>query len=1399
MEASSSSKVTVEYHDPSGIFPLISRDLAARLPLKNLSWQSHARPLRQIKSLHVDFVPDKPTQTSLQPPATNDEGPNSIDIVGAGGDRKRNAAEKERRHQIPGLKTSPYLRIYVLRCDDKDTYKASERQKVREWIRDTAEGKREKHDACEWMVLHVVVPDTVAASEPRWRESSRDPDELKERTKSVTTWPGKSSRTVFDKLRADINETSKNSPDRIAQIRLLKKDVPPDLLPTPAIAQTLGESAQERENAWADLVAKLKSLILLPFDARVRQYEEDIAEQEARRSLPGWNFCTFFIHKEGLAKALESIGLVEDALAIYDELTVGLEMVVRDIASGNAEGTATSFASTTTDIKERIIGNAKDTGKAPSLFDKDYRVEIVRSEISVFDFCCYMFSRQKALILRLAGAQLARSEFGNNFKEGGEDLVLLAELNGSESNKLSPSDLESLVSSWTFALADQVLAEADTALLGVDGTNNGAIANASTKLQRPDFGFAMGANMYPSRTTSLPGQTRGGPQSFAGGDVPKVVDKPGLPELAAYRAELVMIKRRTLEHLAEKRGWVAGWNSTARSPTAMNEVDLDADESGEESHASDEQEAETGSSHTSSALTAKLAVALADSPSFLTTFENLSTLAVRLYTAATHAKSAETIMGDIAMLKFQQCDFTEAARYFEYVLPLYASDSWSLQEARVVRDLAECFKQLNRKGDYAQVVLNILKKVARRRIDGKKGSGDAEVSAEEYLKQLVTASADLPTDLDARMDDFFDDIELGREIGLLEDKDGFSYQFGFRHVLDDLITFDEISVKLVRVDDPQTEIVVTKTAPLEVQTGSVHVELESNSTTFGAYYIDKIILKAKRLQFVHDLRPPTIPETSALGIVYAPSGDEERNQRERPFVLLYPHVRAFEASARLAKSVHMEKTKHLEIKLNSGMNDIQSIDLKLKPASAGLRLYLGDAETTGIDRRNDKEPKVGILALDSIAPEQEAILQIPYTMDHAISKIVVRLEAHYSTAAGNFCFCAAVKLPAMMPLDVNVTDLFRHDALFSTFTARTTDRSPLVVTNAELSDSKLYAVETPSVSVLPTMVLDKSPLSLLYKITRKSNTEAVSKFAKKDAALSLAVQYQSVEELILASLSRTFAADIESSEFKHLRRLLVPVLQERARQRILPSDLDRAALLGQAKVPSFADLGWFEIVDTLSSATQRALSDWLMKWHIEHSRIDINLPTQPTNEDKCLSLAVEVPNVDIAFSVSVALLEPGLAGEAGMERVVKLGQPTPAELKISYARGWSTKAILGTQQGDQGEKSNDFFLDVQAEPETWVVAGSRRKHFTLPSVSTDDGADQVFTFPIVLVPLQLGSHPLPQLDVQAAKGDEVGEAGKTPPIATCETFCESAGVVVRVVKGLQRSRIKIVEGTESAV
>ena len=54
---------------------------------------------------------------------------------------------------------------------------------------------------------------------------------------------------------------------------------------------------QEDAANWTDLIAKLKEGILTTFDAYVTAREEEIKRSEGQRTLPGWNFCTFFILK----------------------------------------------------------------------------------------------------------------------------------------------------------------------------------------------------------------------------------------------------------------------------------------------------------------------------------------------------------------------------------------------------------------------------------------------------------------------------------------------------------------------------------------------------------------------------------------------------------------------------------------------------------------------------------------------------------------------------------------------------------------------------------------------------------------------------------------------------------------------------------------------------------------------------------------------------------------------------------------------------------------------------------------------------------------------------------------------------------------------------------------------
>jgi trafficking protein particle complex subunit 10 len=80
---------------------------------------------------------------------------------------------------------------------------------------------------------------------------------------------------------------------------------------------------------WQDILGKIKEGLLQSFDSRVVQYEEDIRKMHAQMTLPGWNYCTFFILKEGLAQSFEHMLLLEDALIQYDELEASFIQMLR--------------------------------------------------------------------------------------------------------------------------------------------------------------------------------------------------------------------------------------------------------------------------------------------------------------------------------------------------------------------------------------------------------------------------------------------------------------------------------------------------------------------------------------------------------------------------------------------------------------------------------------------------------------------------------------------------------------------------------------------------------------------------------------------------------------------------------------------------------------------------------------------------------------------------------------------------------------------------------------------------------------------------------------------------------------------------------------------------------------
>ena len=255
--------------------------------------------------------------------------------------------------------------------------------------------------------------------------------------------------------------------DRVAQVLLTEH---PDEDSREARLQS-----QDDKSGWEDLIAKMKSLILASFDLRVNQYEEDIREKELQRNLPGWNFNTYFVLKEGLARGFESVGLTEDALTGYHELSAGLNAIVDSQSEDDsAEQQTALFGDYTEDLVEafrRAERHSKSTDTSwqskPQVVDlgacilntdrKPFRDLILANKISVFDFQSYVFARQVSLLLRLGnvvvqncpptigaiieGGSDAYSEGRTRFlrpsDEDREDLTILAEVAQRASNFIS--------------------------------------------------------------------------------------------------------------------------------------------------------------------------------------------------------------------------------------------------------------------------------------------------------------------------------------------------------------------------------------------------------------------------------------------------------------------------------------------------------------------------------------------------------------------------------------------------------------------------------------------------------------------------------------------------------------------------------------------------------------------------------------------------------------------------------------------------------------------------------------------------------------------------------------------------------------------------------------------------
>lgn len=846
------------------------------------------------------------------------------DQHGTGEQRKSNDATTtattkpvpHRRHQIPGLRQTPYLKIFLLKCDDNDTYKASARKAVREWIKTHAStpqagsaggsssggggsgsgsgsgggsssgggsgggSNQEKHDAFEWLILHV--------------EQDGDGND---KAPTTSKW-GQRSTTVLEKLKADFNGSSKTAVDRVAQLRL----------PKPGTTQKPPELADQVE----DLVEKIKNAILMSFDHRVAQYEDDIKEKDSQRSLPGWNFCTFFILKEGLARGFENVGLFEDALAGYDELSVGLDIAIHEQLEGSADQHGSALSMSSKDWKEHaqkaLESISSSQGKNGSGGDQDgdniapipdldasefpfdsnkkpYREMILASDISIFDFRVYVFSRQLMLLLRAARApSLVDKE---SSKKGGkpEDLMLLSEIceRASEfialaartlrydlehglsevGNDAKATIIENIVSSWTYAAATQMLFQTQSPNLtlpesiraiekSLDASTPAAAVTAEI---RPDV---------PKRASSLvapsaPRPPRPASQDIfdvlapihraAGSDVKPAVSlnpKTGSEQLASGRGALLFLARRTLEDIAGRCGWKESWDEfgllfDGKSSGAGGMADISLDDS----HQPDQ-----APKPIPSLCAIDLAVVTASLKSrraFQTQYEELTDQMFRHYIAANRPYSAEMAITDIALLRYRQENYTAAASHFHQIAPFYGNKRWTVLEGAILEMYTRCLKELKRSEEYVRLLLRLLAKFAAHTQANltnhqQKVSGDPVLLAavSPYVDDLFKSSGKLQKDLSGSLLEFFADLRVDPVVLHYPDRDGFQVQLYLRFLLSDKIDIDAVKVRLVSASGQSNEQWIETSTKSVVRSSSTRLLIDSS--VFPSFFFPSLFL-----------------------------------------------------------------------------------------------------------------------------------------------------------------------------------------------------------------------------------------------------------------------------------------------------------------------------------------------------------------------------------------------------------------------------------------------------------------------------------------------------------------------------------------------------------------------------
>jgi hypothetical protein len=537
-------------------------------------------------------------------------------------------------------------------------------------------------------------------------------------------------------------------------------------------------------------------------------------------------------------------------------------------------------------------------------------------------------------------------------------------------------------------------------------------------------------------------------------------------------------------------------------------------------------------------------------------------------------------------------------------------------------------------------------------------------------------------------------------------------------------------------------------------------------------------MKAKKITFEYEA---TSKAESITSLSLATQHDQAASTL-RSRLVCHPRLESFDAKILLSRSLHIDKTRTLQIRCSSGWNDISRAEIHVRSASAGLRLRTADATAESRTARLGKSNTPGMIEILELPPENIFTIHIPYNLEDDLREISVRLDVTYFTPNGRFEFLSNPSIKTELPVDVNVHDFFKSSLLFSRFQIRSSTGIPLQILNVFLEGTDQFTVQPPPCAMTPLLVFQSQPATIMYKIKQIYGSDPETKPGRQTVAeelpLTLTIDYGCIDEYAIVAAETSFGKALSESPFAALSPLLLRTFSRNLREATSVKQFSEVALLSELRIPDYLSMKWNTLLDHLPTPLCATLRSWLQSWHEGHKVAAIShlggtgIAASDDDLSHRIIMNVPLPRLHILQTVSITLPKSD-------QNVFPSGSLIPATVSIKHTRQWDTatafKSIAATP-----DTSLDFVFEIDAPNDAWLIGGQRRTRFTAKE-------DEVKSWTFMIMPLRVGRLLLPTVDIRAL--------GKGTETVSCETDLRSLGETVVVIADLGSTTVALTDSS----